>query len=83
MEAGVSAGLVTSTAESVTLSVDSKAITPGGRPAMRLESKNSYSSGLIIGDFAHMPGSTCGVWPAFWTYGPNWPSSYVLETLCV
>jgi hypothetical protein len=29
-----------------------------------------------------MPGGICGVWPAFWTFGPNWPSSgeiYIIE----
>ncbi|KAH8900408.1 hypothetical protein GQ53DRAFT_633092, partial [Thozetella sp. PMI_491] len=39
-----------------------------GRSSVRLESKRTWSSGLLIGDFAHMPGNQCGVWPAFWTY---------------
>lgn len=36
----------------------------GGRPSVRIESKDSYNQVLVIGDFAHMPGSTCGAWPA-------------------
>jgi hypothetical protein len=81
MNSGVSAGLVTTKANSVVLSVDSSAITPGGRPAMRFESKNAYSSGLIIGDFAHMPGNACGTWPAFWTLGPSWPTSGEIDII--
>ncbi|MCJ1354549.1 MAG: hypothetical protein MMC33_004538 [Icmadophila ericetorum] len=45
-----------------------------GRNSVRLLSNNAYENGLIIGDFAHMPGSDCGLWPAFWMVGPNWPS---------
>ncbi|OAA59155.1 glycoside hydrolase family 16 protein [Niveomyces insectorum RCEF 264] len=39
-----------------------------GRDSIRLESKRVFNRGLLIGDFAHMPGNQCGVWPAFWTY---------------
>ncbi|TQS32179.1 hypothetical protein Golomagni_07512, partial [Golovinomyces magnicellulatus] len=47
---------------------------PGqGRPSIRLESKEAYNHGLFIADFLHMPPSQCGLWPAFWSYGPNWP----------
>jgi len=44
-----------------------------GRKAVRLESKEQYGEGLYILDLAHMPGSICGTWPAFWTVGDNWP----------
>ncbi|ODA76355.1 hypothetical protein RJ55_08201 [Drechmeria coniospora] len=44
-----------------------------GRPSIRLESKEAYNSGLFIADFLHMPPSQCGLWPAFWAYGTNWP----------
>ncbi|KAL6896526.1 glycoside hydrolase family 16 protein [Trichoderma evansii] len=44
-----------------------------GRPSIRLESKETYEHGLFIADFLHMPPSHCGLWPAFWTYGDNWP----------
>ncbi|KAI9151300.1 Endo-1,3(4)-beta-glucanase [Paramyrothecium foliicola] len=39
-----------------------------GRDSVRLESKETYSSGLLIADIAHMPGTACGVWPSFWSY---------------
>ena len=52
----------------MTLRVDSThnyTNTPGsGRPSVRLESKEAYTHGLFIADFAHMPPGQCGVWPA-------------------
>ncbi|KAK0629508.1 glycoside hydrolase family 16 protein [Bombardia bombarda] len=39
-----------------------------GRDSVRLESKQSFTNGLLIADIAHMPGNACGIWPAFWTY---------------
>ncbi|EGU85543.1 hypothetical protein FOXB_03945 [Fusarium oxysporum f. sp. conglutinans Fo5176] len=39
-----------------------------GRGSVRLESKESYSSGILIADIEHMPGTACGVWPAYWSY---------------
>ncbi|RDA96100.1 hypothetical protein CP533_1808 [Ophiocordyceps camponoti-saundersi (nom. inval.)] len=44
-----------------------------GRPSIRLESKETYNHGLFISDFLHMPPSQCGLWPAFWAYGSEWP----------
>ena len=38
-------------------------------------------SRLFIADIAHMPGSDCGVWPAFWTFGPNWPASGEIDII--
>lgn len=35
-----------------------------GRDSVRLESKETYDSGLLIADIEHMPGTTCGVWPS-------------------
>ncbi|KAK2933609.1 hypothetical protein FoTM2_004852 [Fusarium oxysporum f. sp. vasinfectum] len=51
-------------------SVDKAALlTPGGskhgRGSVRLESKESYSSGILIADIEHMPGTACGV---CWSY---------------
>lgn len=67
--------MIQQSAQSVTFGVDSaNVITSGGRPSIRLESKKSYSSGLMILDLAHMPGSVCGTWPAFWTSSlSDWP----------
>jgi hypothetical protein len=66
--------------EAVTLRVDTTSVyaadgSEGGRPSVRIESKLPVNKGLVIGDFAHMPGSVCGSWPAFWMYGPNWPNN--------
>lgn len=52
--------------QAVTLGVDHTNIygLGEGRPSVRLESKRQYNHGLFIGDFAHMPPSVCGLWPA-------------------
>ncbi|OIW28204.1 hypothetical protein CONLIGDRAFT_368372 [Coniochaeta ligniaria NRRL 30616] len=39
-----------------------------GRDSIRLEAKESFNTGLLIADIAHMPGNQCGTWPAFWTF---------------
>lgn len=52
-----------------------------GRKSVRLTSNKAFTHGLFIGDFAHMPGSICGSWPAFWTFGPNWPGSGEIDIL--
>lgn len=43
-----------------------------GRDSIRIESKETYNSGLFIFDIDHMP-TGCGTWPALWLYGSNWP----------
>ncbi|EUC38853.1 glycoside hydrolase family 16 protein [Bipolaris zeicola 26-R-13] len=45
-----------------------------GRRSVRIQSKTAYNRALVIADFAHVPGSACGSWPAFWMVGPNWPN---------
>jgi hypothetical protein len=35
-----------------------------GRKSIRVTSKTSYNGALVIADFAHVPGSACGSWPA-------------------
>ncbi|CAN8102145.1 unnamed protein product [Discula destructiva] len=82
------AGLVVHNASTnaVTLSVDTTNIYPsngsrGGRPSVRIESKAGVNQGLVIGDFAHMPGSVCGAWPAFWMYGPDWPNGGEIDII--
>ncbi|CAG9997530.1 unnamed protein product [Clonostachys byssicola] len=52
-----------------------------GRPSIRIESKESYNHGLFIADFAHMPPSDCGLWPAFWAYGKNWPNGGEIDII--
>lgn len=57
-----------------------------GRPSTRLTSTATYTKGLFIADIAHMPAGTgehgsCGLWPAFWMFGPNWPSGGEIDIL--
>lgn len=35
-----------------------------GRPSVRIASKQAFTHGLFIGDFAHIPAGICGTWPA-------------------
>jgi hypothetical protein len=66
----------------VYLGVDHTTMNPaGGRGSTRVSSTKTYTKGLFIADIAHMPGNTCGVWPAFWTFGPNWPSSGEIDII--
>lgn len=74
-------GLINTTSTSVVQwGVDTKNPTPEGRPSIRIESKKTYDSGLIVLDVAHMPFG-CGTWPAFWSYGPNWPQNGEIDIL--
>lgn len=62
---------------SVFMGVDSTTVlNPNGpgRNSVRVESKKVYDHGLFIADLKHMPSNACGVWPAFWTVGSNWPT---------
>ncbi|KAL9112797.1 MAG: hypothetical protein Q9187_007722, partial [Circinaria calcarea] len=52
-----------------------------GRKSIRIESKVTYNSGLIIIDLAHMPGGICGTWPAFWSAGYNWPNQGEIDII--
>ncbi|KAK9436254.1 Concanavalin A-like lectin/glucanase [Metarhizium brunneum] len=64
------------------MGVDSKTKNPpNGRKSVRVSSKKSFTRGLFIADIAHMPGSICGTWPAFWLLGPGWPSSGEIDIL--
>jgi Glycosyl hydrolases family 16 len=77
-----SSGLAGISNNAVYLGVDSTTVNPaGGRGAVRVTSKKAYTHGLIIADIVHMPGGICGVWPAFWTVGPNWPASGEIDII--
>jgi hypothetical protein len=55
---------------------------PNGRSSVRLESKTSFTEVLIIAQFNHVPGSDCGLWPAFWTSNlSNWPTGGEIDIL--
>jgi hypothetical protein len=72
-------GLISSTATSVRFGVDSNTtglLSSGarGRASVRLEALNyQYNEALFVADIQHMPGNSCGIWPAFWSFGNNWP----------
>ena len=75
-------GLAGYSGNQIYLGVDSTTVNPaGGRGSVRLSSQKSYTHGLFIADIAHMPGGICGVWPAFWTFGPNWPASGEIDII--
>ncbi|KAG8978196.1 hypothetical protein FRB90_008569 [Tulasnella sp. 427] len=44
-----------------------------GRNSVRIQSKKTYTTSVVILDTRHMP-EGCATWPAFWTTGTdNWP----------
>lgn len=45
-----------------------------GRSSVRLESKQTFDSGLFVAKFSHLPAPVCGTWPSYWMYGSNWPA---------
>lgn len=47
-----------------------------GRKSIWLTSNEEFLHGLLIGDFAHMPGSICSLWPAL--YPPPFPQPHPL-----
>ena len=68
---------VRSSSESVYIGPDLNRLFPRGgpgRPSVRIVSTNTYTHGLFLLDLTHMPAG-CGVWPAFWTDGDNWPNN--------
>ncbi|KAF7539730.1 hypothetical protein G7Z17_g12368 [Cylindrodendrum hubeiense] len=72
----ISSGLAKTSNGQVYLGVDSKnkaklrgkSKTIHGRDSIRLESKATWSPGILIADIANMPGTACGIWPSFWSY---------------
>ncbi|KAJ5316507.1 hypothetical protein PENANT_c019G00547 [Penicillium antarcticum] len=80
-----SAGLVKVTdSGSVYLGVDhTTTLDPNGkgRDSVRIGSKKYYDQSLVIADIAHMPGSVCGTWPAFWSVGKNWPGDGEIDII--
>ncbi|OIW34780.1 glycoside hydrolase family 16 protein [Coniochaeta ligniaria NRRL 30616] len=81
-----SGGLAGFTQGGVYLGVDNKNPTTAGRASTRVTTKTAYTKGLFIADIAHMPagtgeGGSCGLWPAFWMFGPNWPASGEIDII--
>lgn len=52
-----------------------------GRDSVRIGSKMYYDKSLVIADIAHMPGSICGTWPAFWSVGKQWPGDGEIDII--
>jgi hypothetical protein len=64
------------------LGVDHTTMNPsGGRASVRMTSNAAYTHGLFIADIQRMPGGICGVWPAFWSFGPKWPYSGEIDII--
>ncbi|KAL7943575.1 glycoside hydrolase family 16 protein [Trichoderma barbatum] len=75
-------GLTGIAAGGVFLGVDSTTRNPSnGRKSVRVSSRQAFTHGLFIADIAHMPGSICGTWPAFWLVGPDWPNAGEIDIL--
>ncbi|KAF7195190.1 Endo-1,3(4)-beta-glucanase [Pseudocercospora fuligena] len=80
-DACIEEDLLRNTSTNIVMKVDDTNVTPNGRPSVRISSKNSYNTALIVLDLDHMPGSICGLWPAFWTLGPNWPNNGEIDII--
>jgi len=81
--AAQSQGLINTNNNQVYMGVDHTTLNPAapGRNSVRVTSNKAYTHGLFIADIAHMPGSICGVWPAFWLVGGNWPNNGEIDVL--
>lgn len=51
-----------------------------GRNAIRIQTNAKFNSGLFILSLDHMPTGTT-TWPAFWSFGPNWPGNGEIDIL--
>ncbi|KAL4929891.1 glycoside hydrolase family 16 protein [Aspergillus undulatus] len=76
--------LTYATETSAILRVDSDSSTANvtrGRNSVRIESKQTYDTGLFVFDIIHSPYG-CGTWPALWlTDGYNWPYNGEIDVL--
>lgn len=67
---------------SIILGVDYKTVNPTkGRRSVRVTSQQSFTQGLFLADIFHTPQAACGVWPAFWMFDPNWPTSGEIDII--
>ena len=64
----------------------SPTVNPNGfRSAVRITTESvdlskSYNGGVFVIDVDHIPEGN-SVWPAFWMFGPNWPSSGEIDII--
>lgn len=76
------AGLINNNNNQIYLGVDSWSYEPSnGRASVRVSSNKAYTHGLFVADIQHMPGDLCGIWPAWWLFGPNWPNSGEIDII--
>ncbi|KIJ15436.1 glycoside hydrolase family 16 protein [Paxillus involutus ATCC 200175] len=67
----------------VIIKVDNTTNVPSGqnRNSVRITTQDVYDLGsLWIIDLNHIPFG-CSVWPAFWSYGPNWPQDGEIDII--
>lgn len=65
------------------IKVDNTTNVPLGqnRSTVRITSQDTYDIGSVwIIDLSHIPFG-CSVWPAFWTFGPNWPQDGEIDII--
>ena len=64
------------------LGVDYSFPSQNGVPSTRIQSKDTFnSSTLFITDIGHHPGGICGVWSAYWLYGPTGGEIDLMENI--
>ncbi|KAF4584126.1 glycoside hydrolase family 16 protein [Ophiocordyceps camponoti-floridani] len=82
-------GLILTDAHGVRIGPDARSVLKApcepdgspGRDSVRIESKASYNRGLLIARFHRLPRMNCGMWPAFWTHGNDWPNDGEIDVL--
>lgn len=70
------------------MGVDNVTVLPSnatiGRNSVNVRTLHTFNSGLFILSLDHVP-TGITLWPAFWSYGPDWPNSGeidILESIC-
>jgi len=78
---GRSAGLVDVNDEgNAIMRVETTPQVTGNRQSIRITTQSQFDGGLFLMDSVHMP-TGCGVWPAWWSNGPNWPIGGEIDIL--
>ena len=78
-------GLINTTSSTARIGVDTANIYsscwfPSGRKSVRIESIPRFNEGLFVLDIEHMP-TGCGTWPAWWSYGDEWPNNGEIDVI--
>ncbi|BGP48012.1 hypothetical protein JCM10450v2_003882 [Rhodotorula kratochvilovae] len=78
-----SAGLISTSADSIIMKVDNTTTLDAGaaRASVRIHSTEAVKIGsLVIADILKMPYG-CSTWPAWWMNGPDWPAGGEIDVL--